>query len=109
MAVLASLQEVRSALRIDSDDYDPTLALLIEAASGAVINYLKSSADQYLGPDGEVLPDVVIPPTIKAATIFLVGHMMRNPDNDTEKAFTHGFLPYPVMSMLYPLRDPALA
>ena len=55
MAVLASLQEVRSALRIDDDDYDPSLALLIEAASGAVINYLKSSADQYLGADGEAL------------------------------------------------------
>lgn len=109
MAYLVSLSDVKSALRLDFDDNDPSLTLMIEASSGAVLNYLKSAGSQYVGIDGEVLPDVVVPAPIQAATIYLVGHMLRNPDNDTEGAFEQGYLPRPVTALLYPLRDPALA
>lgn len=109
MVQLVSLTEVKHMLKIDGDDDDATLLLLIGAASGAVINYLKSSADQYLGEDGEVLPGAVVPPEIKTATAVLVGQLMRNPDNDVEGAFERGYLPRTVTSLLYPLRDPACA
>lgn len=36
------------------------------------------------------------------------GQFYKDPDGNSENAFTPGFLPAPVISLLYPLRDPAL-
>lgn len=104
MAQFVGLEEVKMLLRIDGDDDDATLGFLIEAASGAVSNYLKSAADLYLGDD-----PAPVPQEIKFATAFLVGVMRRNPDNEVEGSFEPGYLPPTVVSLLYPLRDPACA
>ncbi|MFH5773588.1 head-tail connector protein [Paracoccus sp. NGMCC 1.201697] len=109
MAQLVDLPTVRNYLRISAEDDDTNLAFLIEVASGAVINYLKSAADAWIGDDGEVLPDVEIPAEVQGAVVYLVGVLVRNPDNDAEGAWQQGFLPMPVTAMLYPLRDPACA
>ncbi len=103
MAAFVTLPELKAGLLISHDDDDVALTLYIEAATGAVVNYLKSSAVPLLEPGAE------IPPEIKVSVIFLVGILWRNPDNDTESAFEQGFLPKPVTALLYPLRDPALA
>lgn len=109
MVWLVSVDEVKAMQRLDGDDIDTTLMLLIPAASGAVVNYLKSGADAFIGEDGEVTDLEAVPPEVRAATVILVGHMMRNPDSDTEGAFEPGYLPRPVTALLYPLRDPAVA
>ena len=50
-----------------------------------------------------------VPFEVRAATVLMIGHLMRNPDNNVEGAFDRGYLPMPVTALLYPLRDPALA
>lgn len=108
MVQLVSLTEVQNALRIDGDDEDPALVLLIEAASEAVIAYLKAGADAFI-EGGDLIPEAVVPDRVKAATIYWIGVMRRNPDNDTEGAYSFGFPPLPVVSLLHQMRDPALA
>ena len=105
----ATLEETKQALRIDHDDDDDSLDILIQAATGAVANYLKSAADDYLDSGGSVPSGVEVPAVIKTATIMLAGYFYKNPDQDPEKDFERGYLPAPVMALLYPLRDPALA
>ena len=109
MPWLVSLDEVKHMLRIDGDDVDGNMMLMIPAASAAVVNYLKAGASAFIGEDGEVTDPDAVPFEVRAATVLLIGHMMRNPDNDTERAFERGYLPMPVTALLYPLRDPALA
>jgi len=89
MVQLVSLSEVRNALRIDGDDEDPALVFLIESASEAVIAYLKDGAASFI-TDGDLIPDAVVPDRVKAATIYWIGVMRRNPDNDTEGAYSFG-------------------
>ena len=108
MVQLVSLTEVKSALRIDGDDEDPALVFLIESASEAVIAYLKAGAASFI-ENGDLIPDAVVPDRVKAATIYWIGVMRRNPDNDTEGAYSFGFPPLPVVAMLHQMRDPALA
>lgn len=105
---LVSLADVKQALRIDTSDDDLWLTALIAGASRSVLNYLKSGADIFKDEEGVIEP-ASIPDEVKISTIMMVGYLFRNPDNDTEKAFEPGYLPAPVVSMLYPLRDPALA
>lgn len=108
MVQLVSLTEVQNALRIDGDDDDGALYLAIEAASGAVLNYLKAGKDAFMS-DGEIIAGMEVPAEVRIATILLVGEWRRNPDNNVEGAFERGYLPMPVTALLYPLRDPAIA
>lgn len=108
MAELVTLAEVKLALRIDNDDEDTNISLLIKAASGAVIRYLKSAAEAFVGENGAVDFDAM-PDEVRSATILLVGRLYKDPDGDPDKDFQHGYLPMPVVSLLYPLRDPAVA
>jgi uncharacterized phage protein (predicted DNA packaging) len=109
MVALVELEDTKQRLRIDTDDDDGILTGYIEAASAAVINYLKDQADELLVLEGSPSPEVEVPPVIVTATILLVGYFYRNPDADPDKEFEMGYLPKPVMALLYPLRDPALA
>lgn len=106
--MLASLDETKAGLRIFHDDEDDTLGILIEAASESVVGYMKSAANIFLDSDGNVIVGNV-PQRVKWATILLVGYLNENRDSDQENAFEMGYLPKPVMSLLYSLRDPALA
>lgn len=107
MVELVSIDDAKVMLRIDGSDHDAMIGFAIEAASGAVINYLKSAARSFVGANGEVYG--IVPPEVRMATVFLAGVMMRNPDNTVEGDFDQGFLPKPVTALLYPLRDPACA
>jgi uncharacterized phage protein (predicted DNA packaging) len=95
-----TLEAVKLAHRIDHDDDDTHLELLIKAASRQVSDYLKT-------PDGEQ-PEALeyLREDIQLATIMLVGFLYANSDADPEKAFDPGYLPAPVQSLLYPLRTP---
>lgn len=111
MVALVTVERVKSALRIDTDQDDSLLEAYIQAASAAVIAYLKAQASVLLDLDtgGDIPSGFEVPPTIQTATIILVGHFYREPDGNTDDAFERGYLPKPVTALLYPLRDPALA
>jgi hypothetical protein len=111
MPALVTLEDVKSALRIDTEDDDFILTAYVAAASAAVIGYLKEQADAILDLDsgGDLTSGSDVPADIQVATIMLVGHFYREPDGDTEKAFEYGYLPKPVVSLLYRYRDPAIA
>lgn len=105
---LVTLAEVKAGLREESGDDDAFLSSLISGASGSIIAYLKSSANAFLDEDGNVVPDK-IPAEVKTATIRLVGIMFRNPDHDTDGAFSQGRLPFMVSAGIHHLRVPTLA
>lgn len=109
MTAFASLEQVKEALQFTGDDKDLDIQQLIDAASSWVIGYLKSGAAAFVDEVGEVIETAPHIERVRRATIYLVGLMLRNPDNDTEGAFDYGYPPAPVVAMLYDLRDPALA
>lgn len=101
---LVTLEETKLALRIDGDDYDDAIEVLIAAASEAVADYLKVSTDDLVDSGGDA-----IEARVKWATIVLVGYYLRNPDADPDEEFERGYLPKPITALLYPMRDPTLA
>lgn len=111
--LLVSLTQASQYVRRDTTDDDAELTFLIEAASGAVINYLSSAPSiEFLDSDGN--PQMVdsdgvaqdVPPVVQAATLYLVAWMYRNRDENAGDAFAPGFLPAPVTALLAPIRDP---
>ncbi len=127
MVMLVTLRQASDHLRRDSSDDDSDLVLKIHAASSAVLNYLKDGAsfletaviasddgvdstifdgaDQvYVDASGEL----AAPFEVRAATLLLIGYLYKNRDADPDKEFEMGYLPRPVMSLLYPLRKPTL-
>lgn len=108
MPDLVTLSEAKTKLRIYHDDFDTQFALLISAASNAVVNYLDDRAEAVLDLDsgGEIPSGVEVPEEVKVATLYLVDVMHR--DSDAADEFKMGYLPAQVVSLLYPLRDPAI-
>jgi len=113
--MLVSLQMAKDHLRMDHADEDLLIGLYIQAASGAVINYLGTlGTDAILDSSGIVSVDsnlepIGIPYEVQAATLLLIGHFFKDRDENANGAFQQGYLPMPVTALLYPLRDPALA
>lgn len=99
-------QQCRDALKYDNEDNEDDMIFAIEAASEAIRNYLKSSADDYFDSEGILVEDEV-PAVVRRATIYLVGVMLKNPDGSED--YQPGNLPMAVTSLLTPLRDPAIA
>lgn len=125
--MLVTLQQASDHVRRDSSDDDADLTLKVQAASSAVVTYLKSTAYLYepmldtsgnpiLDTDGYPSPTVdtsgnsVVRSDIQAATLLLIGEFYRNRDGDQQGAidpqFGYGYLPRPVVALLYPYRDP---
>lgn len=106
MVMLVDLDMAKERLRIDIDAEDDTLELLIQGASAAVLNYLKIDHDTYDDSNGDV---VDVPAEVQNATLLLVGILSRDRAGIEMKDWELGFLPKPVIALLYPLRDPALS
>lgn len=121
--MLITLAQAKAHLRVDHDAEDEQITALIEAASGAVVNYLKSGADVFLNTLGlpeEIynddsppqVSDYAVPPEVKAAVKILVGELFKNREAQQDGEIGghgYGYLPRPVVMLLFPLRDPALA
>lgn len=105
---LVTLAEVKGSLHFDDNDEDAKLSLLIESASRKILRHIKSDGEEYTDTSGEIVPGNV-EGDIKVATILLVGILYRGVDGDEEKQFEMGFLPAPVVSLLYDRRLPTLA
>lgn len=111
---LITLTQASDYIRRDTNADDTLLDSIVEGASHAVLNYLKSGADSFLDSNGEVPVDssgdpVGVPFVVQCATMYLTSWLYRNRDMDEQKTFETGYLPPPVTAMLYALRDPALA
>lgn len=113
MVMLVSLQQARDHLRSDATDDDSDLTLKIHAASAAVLNYIRNGADIFTDSSGEPILDsngapIGIPYEVQAATLLMIGYLYKDRDSDPDKAYEYGYLPKPVMSLLYPHRVPSL-
>lgn len=115
MAMLVSLEEAKKAIRVTHDADDAVIELMISAASGAVLNYLKAIGSESMRDSaGELIVDSAglvqdVDPVVKQATNLLTGYFYKDRDNDEGKEWEPSFLPRPVTALLYPLRDPAVA
>lgn len=113
MFMLVTVDQVRTALKLSTQETDANIAGYIAGASRAVVRYLKGQASTVLAIDSppNSPPDDLtdVPEDVQIATIILVGHFYNNPDGDPEHDWEQGYLPRPVTALLYPLRDPALA
>lgn len=124
--MLVTLEQAKAHLLVDFEEADNDITLKISAASGAVLNYLKTRKKLYrveVDEDGyEVLDsqgdpiyirdsqgDRIVRDEVKHATLILLGIFFRDRDGVEAKDWAPGFLPAPVTAILYPLRDPALA
>ena len=112
--MLVSLEKTKLRIRFDNDAADADIEMAIQGASRLVMSYIGDKAEGFFDSSGEVAVDTAgvatdMPEDIQNATMFLAGWMIRNPDSDPDKDWDPGYLPRPVMSMLYGYRTPAVA
>ena len=100
----------------------------IEAAEGAVLNYMKGfpiwtperdeNLDIVYDSAGEVVyqrdsaGELVPRVEVQYAVLMLVAEFYKNrgaeQSGEVDQAWGYGYLPRPVLAILYPLRDPAV-
>jgi hypothetical protein len=121
MTMLVTIEDAKARLRIVHDAEDLDLEMMIQQASAAVMNYLGKPLDYYTeataaaGSDSDSEPvssdgtvTIPVPAEVQLATLLLVGILYRDRDGTEAKEWQHGYLPWPVTSFLYPLRDPVM-
>lgn len=108
MVMLVTLQEASDHLRRDTTDDDDDLTIKIKAASAAVLNYIETAdfIDSSGEPDYDSSGDAIVPFDVKAATLILVGMFYKDRDGVDASKWPLGYLPMPVVSLLYPYREP---
>ena len=127
--MLVTVQEASDHLRRDTDYDEGDLTLKIHAASSAVMNYLKRNVLAYepmRTSIGEVVRDSsgwpvpmedssgepLVRSEVKAAVLLMLGELYKNREGEQAgeipTQWGYGYLPRPVVALLYPLRDPAL-
>jgi hypothetical protein len=116
MPSFLTVEQAVQHLRLDSDFADveanrTEIEEMVEAASGAVINYLKTSA--YFDRDDNLKVNsrgqYSAPPVVFTATKIMLGYLWKDRDNDAAHEYEQGYLPRPVTALLFPLRDPAVS
>lgn len=116
MISYVTLPDAKAWCRIDADEDDSVVQTLIYAASSAVKNYLKDTPpfdpdrdandDPVLDSNGDIELLDYVRPEVRVATLFLVAEWYKNREAAQDLALGHGYLPAPVVAILYPLRDP---
>jgi hypothetical protein len=91
-----TLEEAKHHLRYDDDANDNTLALYIAAADGAINRYINTEVPESGTGD------------IKVAALMLIGYFDDNRNADKDTPINGNYLPQPVVSLLYPYRQPVI-
>lgn len=116
--LLVSLEAAKADLQMDHDVDDDDIEMKIAQASEAVNVYLNLEPETYLnsirvvsevessgepsaGADGE--PDVQ--GSVRSATLLMVRYLYEGGEKAASE-LEHGYLPRPVLNLLYPLRTP---
>ena len=103
--MIVTVSDAHEQLAIAHNSDDTLLQNLIDAASEAVLTYLKV-------PDEASIP-VGATFAARQATLMLVAEFYKNregeQDGEVGQEFGYGYLPRPVVALLYPHRDPSLA
>lgn len=122
--MLITLAQAKAQLRVTHDADDAEITEMIEAASAAVVSYLKSYADSFLDSSGNPTPiegdspsvivGYVAPAQAIMACKIAVADLYKNRegqrDNAVPSEFGYGYpLPAAATALLYPLRTPTLA
>lgn len=103
---------------MDTTDEDIFIALIVSAASQAVLGYVKNGPDIFLDSAGDPILDshgdpLGIPDDMKFATLLLVGEFYKNREGQSENPVDpqHGYayLNRAVVSLLYRYRTPSLS
>lgn len=113
MVMLVTAQQAKDRCKLDSYLADADLIGMIEQASAVVLNYLKVGFETYADSSGTVQQDssaqpVGVPHEVQLAVLCMVGILARDPDLADMKNWERGYPPDAVVSILTPLRDPAL-
>lgn len=126
MIEFVTLGEAKDHLRAtDHNADDGEITLLMRSASGAIKNYLRGTRaayeqeqdqygnDLYDSNDDPIYlydssGDRIVRYEVKAATLLMLGIFFRDREMVDMEKWQSGFLPAPVVSLLYPLRDPAM-
>lgn len=107
--MIVTLAQAKARTRVDSNDEDDDLALMLAGAEAAVLGYLKvESLDELAIGSPAVLPQRVTD-VVTNAVLVMFAYMYKDRDNDENREYDMGYLPRPVIAMLYPLRDPSVA
>lgn len=118
-----TMARAKQHLNMDHDEDDNLIEVYVQAASGAVKNYLKSASpyeverdsndDPILDSSGDPMyvvdsaGDKLVSYPVQAAVLLMVGFLYKDRDENPDSAFDRGYLPKPVTALLYALRDPA--
>lgn len=110
---LVSVEEAKARLRIDASAGDADLDLMIQGASAEILNYLRPTDLPWTDTYGDPIEDTdglaaEVPPDVKNACLLYVGILSKNRDSKSDVEWEHGFLPRPVLSMLYAYRTPTI-
>lgn len=101
---LVTLDAVKEHLRVTTDADDDDLQRKITQASAIILDYLKS-------PEGSAdWKADNCPPIVQAAVLFVTGDLYSTREGgEVAQAYALGYLPNYVTSILFRMRDPALA
>ena len=91
-----TLDEVKHHLRYDDDANDAALTMYIAAAESAINRYINTDVPESGTGD------------IKTAALMLVGYFDDNRNADKDTPTNGNYLPQPVVSLLYPYRQPVI-
>lgn len=111
MRMLISLESAKEDLQMDHDQDDVDIERKIKQASYSVLLYLGEGMDVFDDSDGEIPLDSDGEPDVsfnaRAATTLLTRMLYKGEVEMVQ--LEHGYLPLPVMNLLYPERLPAMA
>lgn len=108
--MFVTLEQARAHLRSDTTADDNDVILKIEAATEACLDYMEDGADGFVNTanmDSAGNP-ITVPRKVQAATLLMLGYLFKDRDNDENHEYEMGYLPRPVMALLYSYRTPTV-